>query len=60
MVLIRQLSKNATGKTYLITKCMTANDNGFSPARNDTRDIVQNNRLTENCTVQNVTDGTIG
>lgn len=44
---------------YLVTERMTANDDGILPSRNRLRDTLQDNRLTEDGTAKNVSDGAI-
>ncbi len=39
---------------------MSANNDGLSPARNKTRDVLAKDGLTENSTTKNVSDGAIG
>lgn len=44
----------------LITKGMTSNDDRFFPPWNKSWDVFNNDRLSENSTIQNISDGTIG
>ena len=46
--------------TVLVAKCVTAYNDGGSPVRNQARDIFDNDWLTENGSVQDVTDSTVG
>lgn len=39
---------------------MSANDDGLSPTRDQARNIFANDGLSEYCSSQNVTDGSIG
>lgn len=43
----------------LISESMTSDDDRFLPAWDKSRDILDNNRLTENCTIKNISDGAI-
>src|SRR5581483_8363830 len=44
----------------LVAKCMTDNDNGGSPVGYQAGNVVDNDRLAENGTIQDITDGAIG
>lgn len=44
----------------LISESMTSNDDWFFPAWNQSRNILDDNRLTENSTIEYISDGTIG
>lgn len=45
--------------TVLVTESMTANDDRVGPARHQTWDILAQDRLTENGSAENVTNGSI-
>lgn len=45
---------------HLVSVGMTANDNGFLPARHQTRDVAADDCLAEHSATQDVTDGAIG
>ena len=43
----------------LISKCMSTNDDWFCPSRNQSGNIFNNNRLSEYCSIKNVSNGSI-
>jgi len=51
---------NIVCSTILVTESMTANNNGLRPCWNKARNILNDNRLTEHCTVELVTDSSVG
>jgi len=53
------LVSNEVKCLVLVTESMTTDDNGLSPARHETRNVLHNNGLTEDGTTENVTDGTV-
>lgn len=52
--------QNAVLGAVLVTKGVTANDDGLLPARNETRDAGDNDGLTEDSSTESVTDGAVG
>ena len=46
--------------TVLVTISMSTNNNRVGPSGNQTRDIFDNNSLTEDSSVEDVTDGAVG
>lgn len=47
-------------RLVLVPKGMPTNNNGLFPARDQPGDVLYNDRLTEDSSIQNVTDCTIG
>lgn len=46
--------------TILVTVCVSADDDGRSPTWDETRDIADDDWLTEDSTIQNVSNRTVG
>lgn len=46
--------------TVLISESVTSDDNRIRPAGNETRDVFAQNRLTEDRSSENISDGSIG
>lgn len=53
-------ANNNVGGTVLVSKGMTTNNNGLSPARHQTRNVLDDDGLTEDGSSQDVTDGSVG
>ena len=54
------LVDNKVGSFVLITKGMSSNNNGFFPSWNQSRNVIHDNGFSEDSTVENVSDRTIG
>lgn len=50
----------AIDKRYLIAKGVASDDDGLGPSRDDLRNALEENRLPEDGSVENVTDGAVG
>jgi hypothetical protein len=55
-----RLVNNCICCTILVAKCMSSNDNGISPSWYESWNVLNNNGLSEHCSVQLVTNGAIG
>ena len=51
---------NKVGGSVLVTEGMSANDDGLSPSGNISWDVLDDDGLSEDGTIENVTDGSIG
>ncbi len=54
------LVDNKVGSFVLITKGMSSNNNGFFPSWNQSWDVADNDGFSEDSTVENVSDATVG
>jgi len=54
------LVNNIVLRAVLVTKCVSSDDNWFSPSGNKSGNVFNYNRFTDYCSIQNVPDGSIG
>lgn len=55
-----RLCDNIVLAAILITECVSSNNNGGGPSRHETRDVGNDNWFSKNCSVQDVTDSSVG
>lgn len=55
-----RLLDNEVSGFVLISKSVSANDDGFLPSWDESGDVADNNRLSEDSPVENISDGAVG